>query len=111
MRLSTTSRVLDSRSRKKRMADVTLKALNLCSRLANAADKVMQGVEELYNLKNEKESSGLDLTAQAVEDALEASALKHATGTNFNSVLSSGAALKTWLEAEFHDDIFHTVRS
>lgn len=90
--------------------DVTQKALNICSRLMNATNSLMQAVEELYNLKNEKESAGLDLTAAAVESAISASSLKHANGTDFNNVISSGAALKTWLETNFHDDVFDKVR-
>ena len=90
--------------------DVTNKALNICTRLMQAADQVMQATEELYNLKNEKESAGLDLTAAAVESAISASSLKHANGTDFNNVISSGAALKTWLETNFHDDVLSKVR-
>jgi len=91
--------------------ETTDKALNLCSRLMSAADQLMGAVEQLAALKNEKESSGLDLTAAAVETALGASpALKHASGTNFNNVITSGAAINAWLEAEFHDDIMQSVR-
>ena len=91
--------------------DVTEKALNMCSRLAIAANQLMEAVETLNALKEEKESAGLNLTAAAVEAALAASSLKHASGTNFNNVISSGAALNTWLTTNFHDDIFDTVRS
>ena len=90
--------------------DVTDKAKNLCSRLMAAATKVMEGTEELANLKDEKESAGLDLTDEEVEAALAASDLKHAEGADFNNVISSGAALKTWLEGAFHDDVFQKVR-
>lgn len=90
--------------------DLTAKALNLCSRLMTAAEQVMQGVEELHALKNEKESSGIDFTAQDVEDALAASSLKHTEGDHWNAVLTSGDALKTWLETNFHDDNFQKVR-
>jgi Tfp pilus assembly protein PilX len=86
------------------------KALNLCTRLMAAAGALMDAVEELQNLKDEKESSGVDFTAAAVETALGTSVLKHANGTDFNNVLSSGAAAKTWLETNFHDDIFDKVR-
>jgi hypothetical protein len=88
----------------------TDKALNLCTRLMAAATKVMEGVEELARLKDEKESAGVDFTAAPVETALSGSALKHANGTDFNNVLSSGAALKGWLETNFHDDILQKVR-
>lgn len=88
----------------------TDKALNLCSRLQSAANGVMQAVEQLSVLKDEKESSGVDFTAQALEDALGTSVLKHTEGNDWNNVLSSGAALKTWLEANFHDDVFQKVR-
>lgn len=86
------------------------KSLNLCTKLMQSASKVMEAVEELQRYKDEKESAGLNLTDAAFETALETSTLKHATGTNFNNVLSSGAALKTWIEANFHDDIFDAVR-
>jgi hypothetical protein len=86
------------------------KALNLCSKLQSAADLIMKGLEQLAQLKDEKESSGLDLTDAAVEAALAASALKHANGDNFNNVITSGAAIKAWMESQNHDDILHTVR-
>lgn len=97
------------------MADVTAKALNLCSRLQNAANKLMQGVEELAALKAEKEAAGLILTAAPVEAAIAGTAqnpssLKHASGGDFDLVVSSGASLKTWLEANNHDDVFSKVR-
>jgi hypothetical protein len=90
--------------------DVTEKALNICSRLVTASDRLMQSVSELAALKDEKESSGIDFTAAAVESALSESSLKHADGAAFNGVLSSGATLKTWLETNFHDDNFQKVR-
>jgi hypothetical protein len=90
--------------------DTTQKAINLCSRLADAADRLMIAVEDLANLKDEKESSGLVLTAAAVEDALATSSLKHASGANFNSVISSGAAIKSFMETNFHDDVLAQVR-
>lgn len=90
--------------------DTTAKCLNICSRLMNAADQLMKAVQDLSNLKDEKESSGLDLAAKGNVDALAGSSLKHATGDDFNNVLSSGAALKKWLEDNFHDDNFQKVR-
>ncbi len=91
------------------MADVAKKAVYLCTRLMSASDKLMQAVYELDLLKTEKESSGLDLTSAAIEAAL-AESLPHCDGTLFNSVLSSTAALKTWLESNGHDDNFQKVR-
>lgn len=93
------------------MAVVTTdKALNLCSRLAVAADQLMQAIEQLAALKAEKEASGLDLTAAALQTALAASALKHANGDDFNNVLTSGAAIKTWMEQNFHNTNLDKVR-
>lgn len=88
------------------------KALNLCSRLMDAADRLMIAVEDLANLKDELESSGIDLTDDddLVDEALADSALRHATATNFENVVSSGDALKSWLETNFHDDNFQRVR-
>jgi hypothetical protein len=90
--------------------DTTDKALNLCTRLADAANRLMIAVEDLANLKDEKESAGLTLTAAEIEAALDASSLKHADGTDFDNVISSGAAVKTFLVTNFHDDIFAKVR-
>jgi hypothetical protein len=88
------------------------KAMNICSRLMEAADRLMTAVEDLANLKSELERSGLDLTDDGglVNAALAASSLKHATGTHFENVVSSGATLKTWIETEFHADNFQRVR-
>lgn len=91
--------------------DQTQVALNLCSQLMDAADCIMRGVEGIARLKDQKESAGIDFTAQAVEDALAASALRHADGAAFNSVISSGAAIKAWIEQGFHDDNLQRVRS
>lgn len=90
--------------------DVTDKALNLCSKLMQAADDLMNAIERLSDLKDEKESSGLDLTSTAIEDALDASSLKHADGNDFNNVISSGAAIKTFMVSNFHDDVLSKVR-
>jgi hypothetical protein len=94
------------------MADVTAKALNLCSRLSDAADRLMRAVEDLSNLKDELESSGVDLTDAGglVDAALAASSLKHATGVDFENVVSSGAAIKAAMTAAFQDDVMQRVR-
>lgn len=90
--------------------DTTSKALNICTRLMNASDLLMRAVADLAALKDEKESSGIDLTAAAVEAAIANSDLKHADGDAFNAVITSAAALKSWLETNFHDDNFQKVR-
>ena len=87
------------------------KALNLATNLIDAADQLMTAVFKLDALKAEKESSGVDFTAAAVEAALAAStSLRHVDGTALNNVITSGAATKTWLEQNFHDDNFQKVR-
>lgn len=86
-------------------------ALNLCTRLQSAAEGIMRGVEDIDRIKNQKESAGVDLTSEDVETALAGSSLKHADGDAFNSVLTSGAAIKAWMEANFHDDNLQKVRS
>lgn len=88
----------------------TDKALNIASSLVDAADQLMTAVERLAALKDEKESSGIDFTAGAIETALAASALKHVDGAALNGVLSSGAATKAWLESTFNDDNFQKAR-
>lgn len=90
--------------------DPTDKALNLCSRLMAASIQLMDAVALFAALKDEKESAGLTLTAAAIEAAIAASTLKHANGDAFNAVIGSSAALKTWLEQNFHDDNFQKVR-
>jgi hypothetical protein len=91
--------------------DQTELALNLCTQLQAAAESIMRGVEDIARLKDQKESAGVDFTAAGVEAKLAASSLRQADGNAFNSVISSGAATKTWLEANFHDDNFQKVRS
>jgi len=92
------------------MADVTVKTVNLCRSLMDASVQLMDAVAKLEALKDEKESSGLDFTTAGNESALAASDLKHASGANFDAVISSGAALKTFLVTNFHDDNFQKVR-
>src|SRR5262245_53211616 len=88
------------------------KALNICSRLMDAAERLMIAIEDLANLKDEKESAGIDLTDDGglVNAALLESSLSHATGTNFENVISSGAAIKSFMETNFHDDVLQMVR-
>ncbi len=91
--------------------DVTQKALNLATDLMNACDALMNALERLNDLKDEKESAGVDFTAAAVESALTASAtLKHIDGNSLNNVLTSGAALLAWMVSNFHDDNLQKVR-
>lgn len=88
----------------------TDKALNLASRLVAASSQLMGAVEQLAALKDEKESSGVDFTVATIQTALGISSIKHVDGAALNSILSSAAALKTWLEANFHDDNFQKAR-
>ena len=90
--------------------DQTAKALNLASRMVAASDQLMRAVETLINLKDEKESSGVDFTAQAVEDALAESSLKHLDGNALNGVLSSSVAVRDFMVTSFHDDNYQRVR-
>lgn len=85
-------------------------ALDLCSALQNASAAIMQGVEIIVAVRDQKESAGIDFAAPDFVAALEKSALKHASGDTFNSVISSGVALKSWMESNFHDDNFQKVR-
>ncbi len=89
---------------------LTDKSLNLCDRLMKTSAKLMEAVEEFAALLAEKESSGLDFTEATFEAKLATSGLKHANGDAFNGVLTSGAAVKTFLETNFHDDNFQKVR-
>jgi hypothetical protein len=70
----------------------------------------MSYIEALSDLKGEKEGSGLNLTDASIEDALAASSLKHASGTDFNNVLTSGAAVKAFIVDNFHSTNFDKVR-
>jgi molecular chaperone GrpE (heat shock protein) len=92
------------------MADQTAKALNLASRMVAASDQLMQAIEQLINPKDEKESSGVNFTAQEVEDALADSSLKHVDGNKLNGVLSSSVAIRDFMVTNFHDDVLQAVR-
>lgn len=94
------------------MPDTTAKGLNICSRLMDAASRLMVAVENLANLKEELESSGVDLTDAGglMAIALSNSNLKHASGVDFENVVTSGAAIKNFMVTNFHDDILQKVR-
>lgn len=86
------------------------KALNICTEIMAAAEALMGAVEALSALKDEKESSGLNLQAAEFQTILENSPLAHASGLDFDNVLTSGAAIKTFMVSNFHDDILQKVR-
>lgn len=93
------------------MPDVTIKAVNLAVRLRQAAEELMTAIESIRNLKDEKEGSGIDFTAVAVEAAIAADdRLTHCSGNSFNSIISSGVAVDTFMIAGFHDDVFDGAR-
>ena len=86
------------------------KTLNLCSRLAKAADTLMIAIEQLDSLLAQKEDSEIDLKSVVIEDALSTSSLKHADGDVFNAVLSSGSELRKWLRDNGHEANFQKAR-
>ena len=88
---------------------LTAKAMNLCSRLQVAASDLMSAVERLAALKDEKESSGIDFTTAPIETALD-TAFPHTDGVDWNNVLTSGAAINTFMVGANHDDILQKVR-
>lgn len=91
--------------------DQTAVAINICSKLQDAAENIMKGLEQLEMIKDQISSTGIDLSSASVQTALEKSALKHADGAAFTAVVTSGDAIKTWVEANFHHTNLNKVRS
>lgn len=88
--------------------DQTDKAVSIAKRLVNLSEQIMSVIAESDALKNEKESSGVDL--EAYNAVYEAGELRHVDGTRLNNCITSFAALKTWAESNFHDDIWQQAR-
>jgi hypothetical protein len=89
---------------------VTDKAVNICAALMNGASAFVSALDGLLDKKSEKENSGVDLTAAAVETAIDNSNLKHADGVDFNNVMASAAAVKAFMDANGHTGVFDKVR-
>lgn len=87
----------------------TDKALNLATRVVAASELLMRAMEQLVALKDEKESAGIDFVAFDTDYAAT-EGLKHVDGARLNNVLSSTAAVQTFLTTNFHDDIFQAAR-
>lgn len=93
--------------------DKTDIARNLCNRLIKASEYIMTGIEEIGDIKDLKESAGISFTATDVEAVLSGtnSPFKHATGADFDSVITSGTAIQAWMISQFHDDNLQRVRT
>lgn len=91
------------------MTDQTDKAMKIGRKLVELSDRLMKVMEEARAVKDEKESSGIDLTAYNVIYA--DNDLRHVDGTNLNNCISSFAAFETWATTNFHDDIWQTARN
>ena len=84
------------------------KALSIARRLVALAEQQMILMDAATALKNEKESSGIDLTTYNTDFSV--SDLKHVDGTSLNNAITSFAAFKTWAEAGFYDDTWQALR-
>lgn len=91
------------------MTDQTDKAMKIGRKLVELSDRLMKVMEEARAVKDEKESSGLDLTDFDV--VYLTNDLRHVDGNNLNNCISSFAAFETWATTNFHDDIWQTARS
>lgn len=85
------------------------KAKNIGSEIVQHSEKLMQAIEGLIALEAERSTAGVTL---ADHDAVYADAggLQHATGADYQAALTSAAALKAWLDANFHSGNFNRVR-
>lgn len=88
--------------------DQTDKALALGRRLVLLSGQIMSVIEEARAVKDEKESSGIDLTT--FDAVFAAGDLRHVDGTRLNNVITSFAALETWATTNFHDDNWQQAR-
>lgn len=88
--------------------DATDKAVSIANKLAELSERIMRVIEESSALKDEKESSGIDLTA--FNKVYEAGSLRHVDGNRLNNAISSFIALKSWAETNFHDDNWQQLR-
>ena len=91
--------------------DQTTKAIHLCTRLANAADMVRFGLAEIEAVRKSKEDSGIDFNDPALAERLAESTLKHASGDNFNGVITAGTAIRDFVNepGQYRDDVLESV--
>jgi len=87
------------------------KAQSICADLAAGASQLIAAIDNLLAIKAKKDGTGYDLTDNGFEAHLSTTAFKYITdGTDFNNVMASSDALKTWLVNNFHWDVFQKVR-
>lgn len=93
------------------MAAVNLssKVLNMCTRLQEAVIQLMTALDDLAELRAEKEASGLDFNEAAQLAAIQA-AFPYTDGNMWNNVLTSEAAVNAFVKDNFHSTNFDKVR-
>lgn len=92
-------------------ANFTLKAVDVCRQLSRGANDFMAALEALETVGELVADSGLDITTPAINAALELEAdLKHAVPADYQAVQASVSAIRTFLNANNHNDVLQKVR-
>lgn len=86
----------------------TDKALAIGRRLVDLSGRIMAVMEEARAVKDEKESSGLDLTA--FDTVFADGDLRHVDGNRLNNCITSFIALEAWATTNYHDDNWQQAR-
>ncbi len=88
----------------------TNKALNMASKIVNAADKFMAALEDLQDLEDERVASGLTLVNFDTDYAASGD-LQHIDGVALNDVINTSIpAIITFMTGANHDDNLQKVR-
>lgn len=87
------------------------KGEDICDRLSQASEKLVDVVNELLDIKALKDGTGYDFTDNGFEAHLATTDLRFiADGNDWHNVMGSANTLKTWLVDNGHWGVFQKVR-
>jgi hypothetical protein len=90
--------------------DQSAKALNMARDVMTLSDNLMLALEGLISLEAERSTAGITLASFDSAITNINATTKHASGADYQASLTSAAALKVWLDQNFHSTNFNKVR-
>lgn len=90
--------------------DQTAKVLNIALNTMTLTNNLMHSIEALVALEAERMTAGITLSSFDAVIININTQTKHASGSDFQSALTSAVALKSWIDANFHSTNFNKVR-
>jgi hypothetical protein len=90
--------------------DQSAKALNIAADVMVFTNNMMQALEGLISLEAERSTAGITLASFDSAITNINAATKHASGADYQASLTSAAALKVWLDQNFHSTNLNKVR-